>query len=92
MIWHSKHQVFNQIEKNYMFWNILVSQFGWSSFWLMQSAEISSAEPSSAKLDGSVKETRGSRIFRSLDELSETTTAKPDDWRTPLVHYLENPV
>jgi hypothetical protein len=23
--------------------------------------------------------------------LDETATAKPKDWRTPLVHYLENP-
>jgi hypothetical protein len=33
----------------------------------------------------------GSGIFRGLDDLDEIATAKPKDWRTPLVHYLENP-
>jgi hypothetical protein len=26
-----------------------------------------------------------------LDNLGEMMTTKPDDWRTPLVQYLENP-
>jgi hypothetical protein len=38
-----------------------------------------------------ISETGGSRIFRISDEVSKTTTADPDDWRTPLVCYLENP-
>jgi hypothetical protein len=54
----------------------------------MQSVEICSVEPSSAKSDDPVLETRGSEISKSLDNLGETTT---DDWRTPLVRYLENP-
>jgi hypothetical protein len=46
--------------------DVLVSQTRWFGFWSMQSVEICSAEPSSAKLDGLVSETRGSRISRSL--------------------------
>jgi hypothetical protein len=57
----------------------------------MRSAEICSAEPGSAKLDGPVLETRGSRISRNLIDSRKTMTADPDDWRTPLVCYLENP-
>jgi hypothetical protein len=70
--------------------DVLVSQIGWSSFRPMQGAEICSTEPNSAKLNGLVSETGGSRISRSSDNLGETTTAKPDDWRTPLMCYLEN--
>jgi hypothetical protein len=36
-------------------------------------------------------ETRGSRISRNSDDTSKMTMANPDDWRTLLVHYLENP-
>jgi hypothetical protein len=43
------------------------------------------------KLDCLVSETGGSRIFRTSDKTSKTTMAGPDDWRTPLVRYLENP-
>jgi hypothetical protein len=50
-----------------------------------------SAEPSSAKSDGLVFETEGSKISRTSDESSETVTVGPNDWRTPLVRYLENP-
>jgi hypothetical protein len=57
----------------------------------MHSAKICSTEPSSAKQDGSVSKTGGSRIFRTSDEASEMTTVDPDDWRTLLVCYLENP-
>jgi hypothetical protein len=57
----------------------------------MCSATICSAEPSLAKSDGLVSKTGGSRISRTSDEMSETMTANPDDWRTPLVHYLEDP-
>jgi hypothetical protein len=55
----------------------------------MCSVTIYSAEPSSAKLEGTVSETEGSKISRISDKLSETIS--PDDWRTPLVCYLENP-
>jgi hypothetical protein len=57
----------------------------------VHSAAICSVEPSSVEPDSLVSKTRGSRISRTLDESSKTTTADPDDWRTPLVHYLENP-
>jgi hypothetical protein len=29
--------------------------------------------------------------LRNLDKTSENMMAHPDDWRTPLVRYLENP-
>jgi hypothetical protein len=57
----------------------------------MERATIYSTELSSAKLDGLVFEIGGSRIFRITGESSKTMTADPDDWRTPLIHYLENP-
>jgi hypothetical protein len=57
----------------------------------MCNTTIYSAEPSSAKLDGPVFETRGSKISRISDGLSETMMTDLDDWRTPLVRYLENP-
>jgi hypothetical protein len=56
----------------------------------VHSARICSAKPNSAKLDSLVPKTGGSRISRTLDETSKTTAADPNDWRTPLVHYLEN--
>jgi hypothetical protein len=76
-----------------MFWKKLdfsISQTGWSSVWPMQSAKICSAEPRSAKPDGSISQTGGSRISRSLDNLCEMMMVEPDDWRTLLIHYLEN--
>jgi hypothetical protein len=57
----------------------------------MHSAEIHSTKPSSAKPDVSESKSGGSNIFRSSDNLSETMKTEPDDWRTPLVHYLGNP-
>jgi hypothetical protein len=57
----------------------------------MQGAEICYAELYSAKLDSPVLETGWSGIFRSSDDLGETMMTKPNDWRTPLIHYLENP-
>jgi hypothetical protein len=57
----------------------------------MHSVIIYSAELSSVKSDGPVFETEGSRISRNSDETSEMTMTDPDDWRTPLVCYLENP-
>jgi hypothetical protein len=56
----------------------------------MCSAIICSVEPSSAKPDDPVSETRGSKISRISVESSKMMTIDPDDWRTPLVHYLEN--
>jgi hypothetical protein len=57
----------------------------------MHGAIICSTDPSSAKLDGPISETGGPRISKNSDKSSETTTGDPDDWRTPLVRYLENP-
>jgi hypothetical protein len=71
--------------------DVPVSHTEWSSFQPLQSVEICSAKSSSAKPDALISETRGSGISKSLNNLGETTTAEPDDWRTPLVHYLENP-
>jgi hypothetical protein len=56
----------------------------------MCSAIVCSIGPSPAKLEGLVSETGGSRISRITDKSSKTTTVDPDDWRTPLVRYLEN--
>jgi hypothetical protein len=57
----------------------------------MHSATICYAEPSLAKLDGPISETRGSRISRNLDDSSEMMMVDPDDWMTPLIRYLDNP-
>jgi hypothetical protein len=57
----------------------------------MHSVTIYSAELSSAKPDGLVSESGGSKNFRNSDETSEMMMVDPDDWRTPLVRYLENP-
>jgi hypothetical protein len=56
----------------------------------MHGAKICSTEPNSAKPDSPVTETRGSKISRTSYKSSEMTMADPDDWRTHLVHYLEN--
>jgi hypothetical protein len=58
----------------------------------MHSVTVCSAKPSLVKSDVPISETGGSEISRILDEASKTTMANPDDWRTPLVCYLENPV
>jgi hypothetical protein len=57
----------------------------------MHSAIVCSVEPSSAKLDVLVYEIGGSKIFRISDEARKTTMSNLDDWRTPLISYLENP-
>jgi hypothetical protein len=57
----------------------------------MHSTKIYSAEPCSAKPDSSVSETGRFEISRTSGKSSETMTADPDDWRTPIVCYLENP-
>jgi hypothetical protein len=33
----------------------------------------------------------GPDFSRSSKNLSKMMTVEPDDWRTPLIHYLENP-
>jgi hypothetical protein len=87
MIWRSRHQVSDQIEEDLVFF----CQIGCSGFYPMQSAEICFAESDLAKADGPVSETGGSRISKNSDESSQTTMVDPDDWRIPLVRYLENP-
>jgi hypothetical protein len=57
----------------------------------MHSATVCSAEPSSIKPNVPISETGGFGIFRISNEASKTMMADPDDWRTPLVHYSENP-
>jgi hypothetical protein len=57
----------------------------------MWSATVCSIGPSPAKPGSPVSETRGSRISRVMDESSETAMVNPNDWRAPLVCYLENP-
>jgi hypothetical protein len=57
----------------------------------MQNAKICSAEPSSAQPDVPKSETGGSGISRGSDNLGEIAMVEPVDWRTPLIHYLENP-
>jgi hypothetical protein len=70
--------------------DVTISQNKWSGFWPMQGAEIYFAEPSLAKLEGLVSKTGGSRISRNSNDLGEITTIELDDWRIPLVHYLED--
>jgi hypothetical protein len=84
-IWHSKHQISNQIEKKWF-----SKKIGCCDFQSMHSATICYAKPSLAKSDGLISETRGSEVSRNSDESSEMMAADPDDWRTPLVRYLEN--
>jgi hypothetical protein len=57
----------------------------------MHSAIVYSVGSSPSKPDDLVSKTGGSKNSRDSDETSETTTVDPDDWRTPLVRYLENP-
>jgi hypothetical protein len=57
----------------------------------MHRATICSAELSSAKLDSPISETGGSEISRIIEKSSKMMMADSNGWRTPLVHYLENP-
>jgi hypothetical protein len=57
----------------------------------VHSARICCAESNSTEPDNLVSETGGSKISRTLGETSKTTMTSPDDWRTSVVHYLENP-
>jgi hypothetical protein len=77
---------FSFLEKS----DVPVYQTEQSYFQLVHSARICSTEPNSAEPDSPVSESGGSRIFRTSGETSKTMTAGPDDWRTPLVHYLKN--
>jgi hypothetical protein len=61
-----------------------------SGFWPMCNATVYSTELGSAKPDGPVSETGGSRISRNSDKISKMMMTNPDDWRIPLVQYLEN--
>jgi hypothetical protein len=70
--------------------DVSVCQTRQSSFWLMCSATIYFVGSRSAKLDSLVSKTGGSKISRILDKSSKTMTAGSDDWRTPLVRYLDN--
>jgi hypothetical protein len=56
----------------------------------MHSTTIYSAEPSLTEPDNPVSKTGGSEITKTLDETSKIMMVGPDDWRTPLLHYLEN--
>jgi hypothetical protein len=70
--------------------DVPVCQTRQSDFWPMHSAIICYAEPSSTKPDILVSETGWSEISRISDEASKMTTTDPNDWRTPLVRYIEN--
>jgi hypothetical protein len=52
----------------------------------MHSAKIFSAELS----DVLELQIGGSGISRGSDDLGKIAVAKPVDWKTPLIHYLEN--
>jgi hypothetical protein len=71
--------------------DVLVCQTRQSSFRPMRGATICSTEPSSEKPYGPVFENEWSGISRTLDKTNKMTTTDLDDWRTPLVCYLENP-
>jgi hypothetical protein len=57
----------------------------------MCSVTVYSVGPSPAKPDSPVSKTGQFRISSTLDKSNETMTVDPDDWRTPLGRYLENP-
>jgi hypothetical protein len=83
----SNRVIFSFLEKP----DVPVCQIGQTNFWPMHRATIYSAELSLAEPDGPISKTRGSGISRIADESSKMMTVDPDDWRTPLVRYLENP-
>jgi hypothetical protein len=56
----------------------------------VHSAGICYAEPNSAKPNNPVSKTGGSKFSRTSGKTSKITMAGPDDWKTPLVRYLEN--
>jgi hypothetical protein len=71
--------------------DVPICQTEQSGFQPMYNATVCSVGSSPAKPDYPVSEIGGSEIFRIIDESSKMTTVDPDDWRTPLVRYLENP-
>jgi hypothetical protein len=71
--------------------DVLIYHSGCSGLHSMHNTKIYFVEPSLAKPDVLESETRGSDISRGSDDLGETTTAGLDDWRAPLIRYLENP-
>jgi hypothetical protein len=56
----------------------------------VHSARICSAKPNSTEPDSPAPKTRGSRISRTSNKTSKIMMVDPDDWRTPLVRYLDN--
>jgi hypothetical protein len=56
----------------------------------MHSTTIYSAGTHLAKPNGPIFEIGGSKISRNSNKSSETTMVDLDDWRTPLIRYLEN--
>jgi hypothetical protein len=71
--------------------DVLFCQIGQSDFRLRSSATIYYVGLSPAKLNSPVFKTGVSRNSRITDESSKMMMVDPDDWRTPLVRYLENP-
>jgi hypothetical protein len=71
--------------------DVPVCQIGQFGFQPVHSARICSVELNSVEPDSPVSETGWSRISRTSSETSKTTMTGPDDWRTFLVYYLENP-
>jgi hypothetical protein len=71
--------------------DVPVCQTGQSSFQPMCHAMVCFVGSGPAKLDSPISKTRGSRISRIMDESIKMMAVDPDDWRTPLVRYLENP-
>jgi hypothetical protein len=71
--------------------DVSVCQIGQTDFQPVHSARIYCAESNSTEPDNLVSETGGSKISRTLGETSKTTMTSPDDWRTSVVCYLENP-
>jgi hypothetical protein len=62
--------------------DVPICHSGCSGLQQMHNAKICSTEPSWTKLDVPELETKGSGIFESSDDLSEASTAEPEDWRT----------
>jgi hypothetical protein len=56
----------------------------------MHTAEICSTQPSLAKSEVPESKTGGSGISRSSDNSDKTMTVESDNWKTPLVCYLDN--
>jgi hypothetical protein len=70
--------------------DVPVCQTEQSDFQSVHSAIICSAEPNSVEPNSLISKIGGCRISKTSDETSKTTTVSLNDWRTPLVRYLEN--